>query len=665
MQLTDHEIPALVKRDPYLTPYSDIIRNRINAIQKRVLEFTGGQNNFEGRALGHHYFGVHKTKTHWIFREWAPNLLELYLIGEFNGWRREQKYSFNRIKDNRDNWELKVPLKNIRHGQLYRFFVSWASGEGNRIPAWATRVVQDPHTLEFNAQIWSPENAYVFKNTNPATNPAPLVYEAHVGMAGEEPRVSTYNEFRTNMLPRIKEAGYNTIQLMAIQEHPYYGSFGYHVSSYFAPSSRFGTPDELKALVDEAHAIGIKVIMDIVHSHSVKNEIEGLSRYDGTYYQFFHEGHKGDHIYWDSRCFDYSKPEVLNFLLSNLRYWLTEFRFDGFRFDGVTSMLYHDHGMNRAFTNYGQYYDGNQDDDAMIYIGMANKLVHEINPYAITIAEEMSGMPGLALPVSDGGYGFDYRFAMGIPDYWIKIIKTMKDEDWHMEEMFHELTNRRSEEKTISYAESHDQAIVGDKTIIFRLADKAMYTDMHIAHNNHIIDRAIALHKIVRLITISTAGHGYLNFMGNEFGHPEWIDFPREGNGWSYHYARRQWSLIENQELRYRHLALFDSAMIRIIREFLVLGSNAFNRITVNNGDKIIAFERAGLVFVFNFHAVRSYTDYGIPIAGNKYRIVLSSDATEFGGFNRVDTSIEYCVLNGLLKLYIPNRSALVLQKQA
>ncbi|MBL8025428.1 MAG: alpha amylase C-terminal domain-containing protein [Fibrobacteres bacterium] len=663
MKKDSFEVPSLVQMDPYLAPYTDIIRNRINAVNNRISEFTGGKKDFKKSAHGHLYFGVHKTKTHWVFREWAPNLIELFLIGEFNGWQRETKYAFKRMADNRDNWELKVPLKNIQHGQLYRLYISWAAGEGNRIPAWATRTVQDPDTKEFNAQIWFPDEPYEFKHSNPQVRTAPLVYEAHVGMAGEEPRVSTYEEFRINMLPRIVEAGYNTIQLMAVQEHPYYGSFGYHVSSYFAPSSRFGTPDELKRLVDEAHGLGLRIIMDIVHSHSVKNEIEGLSRYDGTYYQFFHEGHKGDHIYWDSRCFNYSKPEVQNFLLSNLRYWLEEFKFDGFRFDGVTSMLYLDHGMNRAFTNYSQYYDGNQDDDAMMYIGMANKLVHEINPFAITIAEEMSGMPGLALPVEQGGYGFDYRFAMGTPDYWIKIVKTLKDEEWNMDEMFHELNNRRMEEKTISYAESHDQAIVGDKTIIFRLADKAMYTDMHVAHGNLVIDRAIALHKMVRLVTISTAGNGYLNFMGNEFGHPEWVDFPREGNGWSYHYARRQWSLAFNKELRYHYMYNFDKAMTKLISSNKVLEDNIVYCVTVNNGDKIIAFKRAGLLFVFNFNATQSFPDYGLNVESGTYRIALSSDSSEFGGHNRVDSGIDYFSSSNLLKMYIPSRTALVFRK--
>ena len=176
-------------------------------------------------------------------------------------------------------------------------------------------------------------------------------------MATEEEKVGSYNEFRENILPRIKEDGYNAIQIMAIQEHPYYGSFGYHVSSFFAPSSRNGTPEELRELIDKAHELGLAVIMDIVHSHAVKNEIEGIARMDGSYDLYFH-GDPGRryHSAWDSLCFDYGKDEVLHFLLSNCKYWMDEFRFDGFRFDGVTSMIYMSHGLGESFTDYGDYY---------------------------------------------------------------------------------------------------------------------------------------------------------------------------------------------------------------------------------------------------------------------------------------------------------------------
>ena len=564
-----------------------------------------------------------------------------------------------------------MPEGTISHEDKYKLLVRWEGGEGERIPAWCYRVVQDPETKVFDAQVWIPEAPYQWKHPLPPLEGfQPLIYEAHIGMATEEHRVGTYAEFREKVLPHVVKGGYNTLQLMAIQEHPYYGSFGYHVSNFFASSSRFGTPEELKELIDEAHGNGLAVIMDIVHSHAVKNEREGLGRFDGDPAQFFHGNHRREHVAWDSLCFDYGKNEVSHFLLSNVNYWLTEYRFDGFRFDGVTSMLYYDHGLERDFTSYDFYFDGGQDEDAITYLSLANKMMQEIRPGAISIAEDMSGYPGLAVPVKHGGVGFNYRLAMGTPDYWIKTIKERSDEQWNMPQIFHELTSKRADEKTIGYAESHDQALVGDKTIIFRLIDKEMYWHMDKASSNLVVDRGMALHKMIRLITAASAGNGYLNFMGNEFGHPEWIDFPREGNGWSYQYARRQWSLIENPDLRYHYLSDFDREMIQLIRQYEIYNAHC-NHVKSDQHDLVIAFERKGLLFVFNFHPTQSYTDYGLAVDAGKYTTLLCSDQPEFGGFGRYDMSVDHRSvversfgLKHNLKLYLPSRTAMVLQRR-
>ncbi len=666
MDNTTRPMPAIVIQDPLLEPYAHHIQRRLDQVNFRIREFTTDGKAFKDMALGHLYYGLHKEPERWVFREWAPNATEIYLIGEFSDWGILDTFKFRRI--NGVNWELEVPLGILRHKDLYRIFIRWPGGEGHRIPAWATRVVQDPATLIFNAQVWSPDVPYVWKNTRPGGKAAaPFIYEAHVGMAGEELRMATYDEFRKNVFPRIAKAGYNTIQLMAIMEHPYYASFGYQVSSFFAPSSRFGTPDELKQLIDEAHKYGFRVIMDLVHSHAVKNEMEGLARFDGTHWQFFHDGARGTHAHWDSKCFNYGKPEVVHFLLSNCRYWLEEFRFDGFRFDGVTSMLYLDHGL-RNFTHYDFYFDGNQDEDALTYLCLANRLIHEVHPGAITIAEDVSGMPGLASPLDQGGYGFDYRLAMGTPDYWIRIIKDKRDEEWDMGEMFYELTNRRKDEKVVGYAESHDQAIVGDQTIIFRLMERAMYTDMHGSSDTLAVERGIALHKMIRLITAATSGNGYLNFMGNEFGHPEWIDFPREGNGWSFSHARRQWSLADDADLKYRPLGLFDKHMLDFLKREEVLLHPHIEELWIHNEDKTLVFGRAGLIFAFNFNPDRSFPDYGFLVEHGKYSIILDSDQKKFGGQGRIDNSLVYASFatsephKGLLKIYLPARTAMVMK---
>lgn len=660
--------PNLITNDPWLEPYKGVIERRLNNAISREKELAG-EGSLQSFASGHLYFGLHRSSNVWIMREWAPHAKEIFLLGTFNNWETESRFCFTRL--DHGIWEIQLPVDALSHGDQYKLLIRWEGGEGQRIPAWCTRVVQDSESKLFNAEVWHPKEAYVWKNPLPDLSDfQALVYEAHIGMATEEYKVGSYVEFREKVLPHVVKNGYNTLQLMAIQEHPYYGSFGYHVSNFFASSSRFGTPEELKELIDEAHGSGLAVIMDIVHSHAVKNELEGLGKFDGDPAQFFHGGARREHVAWDSLCFDYGKNEVSHFLLSNVNYWLTEYRFDGFRFDGVTSMLYYDHGLERDFNSYENYFDGGQDEDAIAYLSLANKMIQEIRPGAISIAEDMSGYPGLAARVEEGGVGFSYRLAMGTPDYWIKCIKERADEQWNMQEIFQELTSKRADEKTIGYAESHDQALVGDKTIIFRLIDKEMYWSMKKGSENLVVDRGMALHKMIRLITAATAGNGYLNFMGNEFGHPEWIDFPREGNDWSFQYARRQWSLIKNKELRYHQLADFDTAMVRLIHKYKLYASSCMH-VKTDQADLIIAFERAGLLFVFNFHPSASYTDYGLAVDAGKYHMLLCSDQSEFGGFNRVDMNITHRSmversfgLKHNLKLYLPARSALVLLRK-
>jgi 1,4-alpha-glucan branching enzyme len=656
--------------DPWLEPFRNTIEARLTYLEKREEIISGGRT-LSDFANGHHWYGLHRTEKGWVFREHAPNATGIILTGTFSDWKEDERYRLHRTDDG--DWTGEFAEEMISHGDLYKMHVRWNGGGGERIPAFATRTVQDEVTKIFSAQVWHPAESFSMENPSPPPPASLLVYEAHVGMATEEERTGTYREFTREILPRIKRLGYNTIQLMAIQEHPYYGSFGYHVSSLFAPSSRFGTPDELKELIDTAHGMGLRVIMDLVHSHAVANTLEGLGLLDGDPGLYFHTGPRRRHVAWDSLCYDYGKPGVNHLLLSNCKYWLEEFRFDGFRFDGITSMLYYDHGLGADFVSYRQYYDGNQDTDAIVYLSLANKLIHEFNPGATTVAEEMSGMPGLAAPVAAGGMGFDYRLAMGVPDMWIKMVKEIPDEDWDLGYLLHELTQHRAEEHVISYCESHDQALVGDKTLIFRLADKEMYTSMSIHTPSLIIDRAIALHKMIRLLTFLTAGGGYLNFMGNEFGHPEWIDFPREGNGWSYSYARRQWSLSDNDLLRYRHLNEFDRAMIETGSRHGIPQLQATERLTVNNADKIIAFRRGDLLTVMNFNTALSFTDYGIPVKG-KFRIILSTDDPLYGGQGRIDTNQTYFSLPvqghyGVtaphhLKLYLPARTAIVLLQE-
>ena len=666
-----HAPYQITEIDPWLAPHAGDIELRMDRFKEKRRQLVGDALTLESFANGHLFFGFHRTKNGWVFREWMPGADEVRLFGDFNGWNRE---SHPLDKGENGVWEIVLNGRDtLRNGQNVKLWVRHGDDWFARLPAYSTRVAMDDDTHTLCAQVWGPEEMYPWTDAAfIARKPdAPLIYEAHIGMSQDKEGIGTYREFADNVLPRVSSLGYNTIQLMAIQEHPYYGSFGYQVTNFFAASHWYGEPEELKYLVNKAHELGIRVLLDVVHSHACPNVGEGLQLQDGTENQYFLEGGQGWHPAWGTKLFNYGRVEVLHFLLSNLKYWQTEYHFDGFRFDGVTSMIYHDHGLGSAFTNYDMYFNMNTDLEALNYLQLANELIHEVNPYATTVSEDMSGMPGMCLPIEQGGIGFDYRLAMGEPDYWIKLLKDTRDEDWNMNALWHEMTTRRPHEKVIGYCESHDQALVGDKTIIFRMADAEMYTGMMKEYHSITMDRAIELHKMIRLFTMSLGGNGYLNFMGNEFGHPEWIDFPREGNGWSYKYCRRQWSLVDDKRLKYEWLNDFDKAMINLARDRKILNDPYAVSLWIDPERKIITFSRGSLLFVFNFH--NSYSEqrfflHAHTTGEGTYRVILSTDEQRFGGQGLIDHGFEYHTAyaegQGLgFDVYSPCRTAMVLER--
>ena len=669
---------AIVEQDDWLKPVEGAMTERYAHFCRRLSGIERTAGSLVDYANGYLYFGFQydPVRRGWWFREWLPGAIDVYLFGDFNGWQRTE---LPLRRGAGGVWSIFLPDEScagrLVHGSRVKILVHGRNGWLERIPAYIRRVVQDEQSKDFSGQLWAPAEPFDWNGDrfDISSLGSLYIYECHVGMSQEKEGVGTYAEFAGTVLPRIKEDGYNVVQLMAVAEHPYYGSFGYHVSNFFAPSSRFGTPEDLKALIKRAHELGLAVVMDLVQAHYVKNINEGLNELDGTDHHYSLPGPAGEQPYWDSKLFDYGKPEVEHFLLSNVKYWLDEFHFDGYRFDGVTSMIYTHHGYTEFDSRDKYFTDVNG--DALAYLTLANKLVHDFRPGAVTIAEDVSGMPGMCAPVPDGGVGFDYRLGMAVPDFWIKLLKEVPDEEWNIWEMWHMMVDRLGTVKTVAYCESHDQALVGDKTLAFRLMDKQMYTDMNRSAENLVIDRGMALHKLIRLFTISLAGDAYLNFMGNEFGHPEWIDFPREGNGWSYAHARRQWSLSTNGFLRYSFLGEFDKAMIGLMRRYGVLASGfAYNHLMDEMNKTIVYSHRGDLLFVFNWHPQRSIPGYEVPVpAPGRYRIVLSSDAKRFGGYGRIDESVDAFSfprthadgsVGHYIKVYNLSRAALVLKKQ-
>lgn len=652
--------------NPQLKDYRGDIDLRMflyHSAKERLLSKGMSLNEF---ANAHNYFGFHKVDGGWFYREWAPSAYQLYLTGEFNGWNRT---SHPLTKLGNGNWEIFLPGDNaLWEGCRVKTVVDANLQRNDHIPLYARRVVQDKSNNSFVCEVTDDTKPYPWTDADFKGEDSLFIYEAHIGMAQEEGKVGTYREFADLVLPRVKKDGYNTIQLMAIMEHPYYGSFGYQVANFFAASSWFGQQEDLKYLVNKAHEMGIRVLLDVVHSHAVKNTLEGINMFDGTTWQFFHDGPKGDHPAWGTKCFDYGKTGVIHFLLSNLKFWMTEYHFDGFRFDGVTSMLYHDHGLGTDFNSNDKYFSMNTDTEAITYLQLANELIRQVNPKAITIAEDMSGMPGMCLPIEDGGIGFDYRLGMGLPDMWIRTVKERSDENWDIFGMWCSMCMQRPGEKTVGYMESHDQALVGDQTMIFRLAGAAMYTDMEKSCHTLTVDRAIALHKLMRLYTLAGGGQAYLNFMGNEFGHPEWIDFPREGNDWSFQYCRRQWSLADNEKLKYQWLGDFDYNMIHLAKGVGLFQQRMGDLLLSEPERQVIVFRRQGLVFAFNFSPVNSYEDVKFNVWNDKhYEIALCSDDEKFGGQGLIAHTTYVPVPEGdksNLTIYLPARTAVVLREK-
>ncbi|KAK6160824.1 hypothetical protein DH2020_004205 [Rehmannia glutinosa] len=630
----DSENIGIFSLDPGLEAYKDHFRYRIRRYvdQKKLIE--KHETSLEEFAQGYLKFGFNREEGCIVYREWAPAAQEAEVIGDFNGWNGS---GHKMVKDQFGVWSIRIPdfggEQAIPHNSRVKFRFKHSNGVWvDRIPAWIKYATQDPtiFAAPYDGVYWDPPplERYQFKHPRPPKPEAPRIYEAHVGMSSSEPRVNTYREFADDILPRIRANNYNTVQLMAVMEHSYYGSFGYHVTNFFAVSSRSGTPEDLKYLIDKAHGLGLQVLMDVVHSHASNNITDGLNGFDvgqSSQESYFHAGDRGYHKLWDSRLFNYANWEVLRFLLSNLRWWLDEFKFDGFRFDGITSMLYHHHGINMGFSgNYNEYFSEATDVDAVIYLTLANNLIHSILPDANVIAEDVSGMPGLCRPVSEGGIGFDYRLAMAIPDKWIDYLKNKKDEEWSMSEIAWSLTNRRYTEKCVAYAESHDQAIVGDKTIAFLLMDKEMYSRMScLTEASPVIERGIALHKMIHFLTMALGGEGYLNFMGNETGLTS--------------LEKAMVGVMINAD------ANGTLAMNLLDDKFKFLASSKQIVSSTDDDNKVIVFERGDLVFVFNFHPKNTYEGYkvGCDLPG-KYRVALDSDAWEFGGLGRVGHDVDH-----------------------
>jgi len=664
----DLDFPVSPLQDAELMEYEGFFSRRVDLFTREIQRLRSEWGSLAAYAGLHRELGMHKVerdgRLYWRCREWAPAAHSVYLATDRVNFERSYPYRFARTDDPM-LWELFVPAEELPHGTYYELHMA-SSRTGRhvtRVPAFAVWVEQNrDNENQWCARVWDPPEAFAFRRPRPQRPSFPRIYEAHVGIAqsalGKKPKqFGTYRHFAEKVLPRIKKGGYTTVQLMGIPEHPLYKSFGYQVSGYFAPSSRFGTPDDFKYLVDEAHRLELGVILDITHSHACPNTEQGLARYDTSRYFF-----RDLKTQWDTVSFDYSQERTRRFLLSNCRYWLEEFNIDGFRFDAVGNMIYLDHGLDDDFSHVGRCFYGKDgqnrlDENGVLYLSLANTLVHELAPHAITLAEEFSGAPGMSCSPDNAGLGFDYRFAMGLPDFWAKFI----EEGRTMGQMWHELTNRRHYDKTISYTECHDQCINGDDAFIWRMIKDDMYTHMSVFSDSWKCSRGVALHKLMRFITLGSAGQGWLNFMGNEFGHPEWID--------AEDYAHRQWHLAETTHLKYSKLDAFDRNLLRLVREYPEQFQRGPRFRYIHEEERILAFERGTLLFVFNFHELQAQKHLDLMVTPGKYTEIFSSDELAYAGHGNLSTrtpgehfsDAASGVLEQRITLYVPPLAGLAL----
>eukprot|EP00002_Diphylleia_rotans_P001391 TRINITY_DN10782_c0_g1_i1.p1 TRINITY_DN10782_c0_g1~~TRINITY_DN10782_c0_g1_i1.p1 ORF type:complete len:499 (+),score=71.59 TRINITY_DN10782_c0_g1_i1:43-1539(+) len=441
----------VVGEDPSLVRHADDIWRRFNSYHERKVAIEEEFGSLENFALGHNYFGFTRHPQGILFREWLPGAVAVHLFGDFNHWDRK---SHPLVQDETNVYSILIPYLSdgkspIPHGSKVKLCIRTLSGDYvDRLPAYIRKTTQEPGRPYLDGVFWDPDTPFHWKYSKPPKPSSLRIYEAHIGMSSQSPKIASYRYFEEHMLPRIKALHYNVVQLMGIMEHSYYASFGYQVTNFFAISSRFGTPEDLKSLIDKAHSLGICVLLDIVHSHASPNTIDGLNMIDGSDSAYFHSGSRGLHKLWKSKLFDYGKDKVVRFLLSNIRFYLEEYRFDGFRFDGVTSMIYRNHGIDTNFTGeHWQYAESKLDNEALVYLMLANELVHSLDPGAITIAEDVSGFPTICRPVHLGGVGFDYRLMMSLPDLWKHAVKSNVEFYCSVNQIWAALTNRRKNEK--------------------------------------------------------------------------------------------------------------------------------------------------------------------------------------------------------------------------
>lgn len=564
------------------------------------------------RFLSYQYFGAHLNEKGVTFRVWAPNAQGVAVVGDFNGWNIHD-HPMSPVSDRHGIWELFIPA--LSQGQLYKYAVRQQDGEiAYKADPYGFYSEVKPKTASIiwtlEGYDWQDEN-WCKKRTETDWLKMPInIYEAHLGSwkRNEQGDYLSYHELADQLVPYLVEMHYTHIELMPIMEHPFDGSWGYQLTGYYAATSRYGDPQGLMHFIDCCHQAGIGVILDWVPGHFCKDD-QGLRHFDGTsQYEF------SEHQQWGTMVFDYGKPEVLDFLISNAHFWFDRYHIDGLRIDGVASMIELNHGLDGEPFHNTQ--GGTDRLEALAFLRELNTIIFRDFPFAIMSAEDSTSYPMVTWPVDKGGLGFNLKWDMGWMHDTLDYMKT----DPMFRNRFHNLLTF-----SMAYAFnenfilplSHDEVVHSKRTIL----DK-MFGDYNMKFDQF---------RILFGYLMTHPGKK-LSFMGNEFApFLEWrVDESLE------------WFLLDYQKHQEIHTYIKD--LNKFYRKEKALWSDdhswaGFEWLEPNNSEQsILIFKRLGstekdtLITIINFCPL-SYNDYqiGVPAPGN-YRLAFNSDDRSYGG---------------------------------
>jgi 1,4-alpha-glucan branching enzyme len=567
----------------------------------------------------HHCFGAHVARHRGVagtyFAVWAPSAHDVSVVGDWNGWSDPNALS---PRGSSGIWEAFVP--GVTAGQRYKYRVRTRSGELlekadplgrlHEVPPNTASVVWSGG-YEWNDREWMQRRRQTAELTSPIS-----IYECHLGSWRRAPedgnRSLTYRELAPLLADHLSGLGFTHVELMPVMEHPFFGSWGYQVTGYFAPSSRHGTPDDLKFLIDTLHQRGIGVILDWVPSH-FPNDPHGLYRFDGTHLYEHEDPRQGYHPHWTSAIFNYGRHEVKSFLLSSAIFWLEELHADGLRVDGVASMLYLDYGRNEGEWIPNRH-GGNENIDAVELLRALNEAVYREQPDVQTIAEESTAWPGVSRPTYLGGLGFGLKWDMG----WMHdTLAYLERDPVHRRHHHNELTFRGVYQfhENFVLALSHDEVTHGKGSLIGKMPGDAWQKRANL--------------RLLFAYQWTMPGKKLI-FMGSEFG--QWREWDHDGS--------LDWHLLGDSD--HARLALTVGELNRLYRQRAALhrhdcDPSGFAWIVGNDdANSVLAYERRSeddaAVVVLNFTPVpRSNYRLGVPRPG-RWREALNTDAVDLGG---------------------------------